>query len=171
MKIEDYQTVLYGIFKSGKFKEKCRYSWRQFGNPAWVSASVAKVYNLGDITKSETMARLTLAIKSEYIFTYEKLALALMCDGTIVFKEDMESVAGALRSFEDKYKGAGFLLQLASGIDELRKNKKCQALALDISHTVPQWEDYKLPENPDNTYVNIREVLGWTSDKLPLFAH
>lgn len=171
MNLEDLEdrTVLYGIYKGGRFKEKCRYAWRQYGNPAWVSASIAKTYNLGDITTPETMARLTLALNSTYIFTYEKITLATTGDGVVVFRPDMCSVASALEAFEHTYKGSGFLLQIASGIKELYKSKKCNALAFDMSHKMPQWKDYRLPENPDNSYINIRQAIHWTNKHLPMF--
>ncbi len=165
----DYKTVLYGIYKNGKFKEKCRYSWRQFANPLWVGAQMAQLYRLGEFPSNNTMSMLFEALKSKYVFTYEKIAIAITCDRVVIFRKDMLAIATALEKFDKTNNGAGFLTQIASGLRELSKNGKCLAAAFDVSHQAPQWQGYRLPENPDNTYIDIRDAIGWESETIPPF--
>ena len=164
-----HQTVLYGIYKNGKFKEKCRYSWRQFGNPLWIGAQMAHVYKLGRFPQDITMGALFEALKSKYVYTYEKIAIAITCDRIIIFKKDMLAIATALEKFDKANNGAGFLTQIGSALRELSKNNKCVAAAFDVSSEMPQWKDYRLPETPDDTYMDIRDAIGWQAEVIPLF--
>ena len=161
---------LYGIFRNRKFRLKSEYAWRDNNNPWWVWDCLNRTYELTKTNDLEEMIpKLKNMVTSSFVATYERITLAMTFDRVVVFKNDMRSVAGALREFDRFYNG-NFLTAISKGILELYKNNKCQAFAFNLSDVENQWKDYCLPEVKDGSYLTVQEILSWSDKPLPLFT-
>ena len=164
-------TDLYQV-QENKFTFHSKYLWVANGNPIWVCLNLAQTYGMGDVKdKAEfgyIMAKLSLAVKGQELKIYERITLATIFEGVVVFKEDFSSIASAFKVFDQTYDGNA-LSDQAKAIYELEKNPKIQAVAWSQESSMVDWNSRVLEDTNPSNYTNIRELIGWKNEPMPKF--